>query len=167
MQKDEPASAVPNHIPFPHAYLRVKEFLKKILKSLHDAHEAHKTNGTSQTCSCHPLIKVLDQDVLNRRLASQPVACWLGEAPFHGDLIDNDINEWLRNLALGSSPQCDVLVVSGCTCEFQASLTNSRCFFSASFLFLSTQCPMNAPIPQSPGSIQRFAVINTRKRSLT
>ncbi|KAJ7193903.1 hypothetical protein GGX14DRAFT_587224 [Mycena pura] len=104
MQKDEPASAVPNHIPFPHAYLRVKEFLKKILKSLHDAHEAHKTNGTSQTCSCHPLIKVLDQDVLNRRLASQLVACWLGEAPFHSDLIDNDINEWLRNLALGSSP---------------------------------------------------------------
>ncbi|KAJ7216992.1 hypothetical protein GGX14DRAFT_561506 [Mycena pura] len=38
-------------------------------------------------------------------------SAWLGEAPFHGDLIDNDINKWLRNLALGSSPQCDVLVM--------------------------------------------------------
>ncbi|KAJ7217711.1 ribonuclease H-like domain-containing protein [Mycena pura] len=92
---DAPDAPVPEGILFPHAFLRVKTFLKKLLLDLINAHKAHVTG----------------EGELAVRLQKQLVAFWSSEAPFHADLIDGDIMEWLRNLALGGSARCDVLVM--------------------------------------------------------
>ncbi|KAK6981126.1 ribonuclease H-like domain-containing protein [Favolaschia claudopus] len=96
---------VPEHILYPHAFFRVKEFLKKVLRPLVELHETHDT-----TCRCHPVLKIPDFD-FSETLKLQLEAFWLGEPPFHAPVIGGDTMEWWTNLAIGNSPRSNVIAM--------------------------------------------------------
>ncbi|KAJ6508735.1 hypothetical protein C8R45DRAFT_1208354, partial [Mycena sanguinolenta] len=99
---------IPEHLAYPHAFFRVKEFLKHLLKALLNQHASH----TSE-CRCHPILKnQSDVDTVNS-LRLQLEAFWLGEPPFHAPVIKDDIMEWWMNLERGNSPRSNVIAMLG------------------------------------------------------
>ncbi|KAK7007106.1 ribonuclease H-like domain-containing protein [Favolaschia claudopus] len=103
--KDARPKDVPEHILYPHAFFRVKEFLKKVLRPLVELHETHDT-----TCRCHPVLKIPDFD-FSETLKLQLEAFWLGEPPFHAPVIGDDTMEWWTNLGIGNSPRSNVIAM--------------------------------------------------------
>ncbi|KAJ7208334.1 hypothetical protein GGX14DRAFT_301730, partial [Mycena pura] len=103
----EPSEAVERHIKFPHAFIRVKNFLKTLLQNLIAQHKKHKSAGAE--CLCHPIVQTQSTNQLSMSLKLQVHAFWLGEAPFHTPVVNDDAMEWWENLAAGSSPRSDVL----------------------------------------------------------
>ncbi|KAJ6479671.1 ribonuclease H-like domain-containing protein [Mycena sanguinolenta] len=101
---------VEEYIPFPHAFLRVKTFLRDMLKSLVDEHHRHTDKSK---CLCHPILKTKSSSQLIIECKSQLNAFWLGEPPFHSPVIDGDSMEWWENLQHGQSPRSAVLAMLG------------------------------------------------------
>jgi hypothetical protein len=100
-------TGVAEHISYPHAFLRVKEFLKNLLKALLLQHASH----TSE-CRCHSILKTQSDLEIANALRLQLEAFWLGEPPFHAPVLDDDIMEWWMNLERGNSPRSNVIAVS-------------------------------------------------------
>ncbi|KAJ7195433.1 ribonuclease H-like domain-containing protein [Mycena pura] len=101
------ADNTPDHIRFSHAFMRVKKFLRVLLKGLIDQHSAHATSD----CKCHPILKEKKPIEIVRECLAQLNAFWLGEAPFHTPVVDDDVMEWWENFEVGASPQSGVLAM--------------------------------------------------------
>ncbi|KAJ7504072.1 hypothetical protein B0H11DRAFT_2353102 [Mycena galericulata] len=101
-------NGVPEHISYPHAFLRVKEFLKTVLKALLEQHATHDSK-----CLCHPLLKTQSAAAIVDGLRLQLEAFWLGEPPFHAPVLKDDTMEWWMNLERGNSPRSNVLAMLG------------------------------------------------------
>ncbi|KAJ6602612.1 hypothetical protein DFH09DRAFT_805189, partial [Mycena vulgaris] len=101
-------AGVAEHIPYPHAFVRVKEFLKQMLKVLLEQHKSHKDQ-----CRCHPILKTQTDLEIANALRLQLEAFWLGEPPFHAPVMNGDIMEWWTNLGRGNSPRSNVIAMLG------------------------------------------------------
>ncbi|KAJ7832586.1 hypothetical protein B0H13DRAFT_2289066 [Mycena leptocephala] len=101
-----PAPEAPTHIKFSHAFLRVKAFIKTLLKGLIDRHQKHDSG-----CNCHPIFKRKTSLEIVRECQAQLEACWQGEAPFHAPILNDDAMEWWENLEIGYSPRSGVLAM--------------------------------------------------------
>ncbi|KAJ7439427.1 ribonuclease H-like domain-containing protein [Mycena galericulata] len=86
-RSDNRPNGVAEHISYPHAFFRVKEFLKRLLASV--ASELEIVNA----------------------LRLQLEAFWLGEPPFHAPVLKDDIMEWWMNLERGNSPRSNVIAM--------------------------------------------------------
>lgn len=145
-RSDERPPGVANHIPYPHAFFRVKEFLKALLKAILQQHASHDSN-----CRCHPLVKQLSPLEIADALRLQLEAFWLGEPPFHAPILDDDTMEWWINLERGNSPRSNVIAV---ICLVQVDIHNlmfNRCSQSEYSQFSSIRCLTSAQIQPSPG----------------
>ncbi|KAJ7711180.1 ribonuclease H-like domain-containing protein [Mycena metata] len=107
-RSDSGPDGVPEHITYPHAFYRVKEFLKRLLRNLLQQHATH-----GQNCLCHPVLKSQKEFELADALRLQLEAFWLGEAPFHTPVFGDDTMEWWTNLEQGNSPRSNVLAMLG------------------------------------------------------
>ncbi|KAJ7668372.1 ribonuclease H-like domain-containing protein [Mycena polygramma] len=105
---DSRPAGVPDYITYPHAFVRVKELLKSILKALVEQHASHKSD-----CLCHPLLKTMSPPDLANALRVQLEAFWLGEAPFHAPVLNDDTMEWWTNLERGNSCRSNVIAMLG------------------------------------------------------
>ncbi|KAF8182478.1 ribonuclease H-like domain-containing protein [Mycena galopus ATCC 62051] len=99
---------VSEHVSYPHAFFRVKEFLKNVLKALLQQHASHTSD-----CRCHPILKTQSELDIANALRLQLEAFWLGEPPFHAPVIRDDIMEWWMNLERGNSPRSNVIAMLG------------------------------------------------------
>ncbi|KAJ7479579.1 ribonuclease H-like domain-containing protein [Mycena latifolia] len=99
-------AGVAEHISYPHAFFRVKEFLKQMLKVLLEQHKSHKCQ-----CRCHPILKTQTDLEIANALRLQLEAFWLGEPPFHAPVMNGDTMEWWTNLGRGNSPRSNMLGV--------------------------------------------------------
>ncbi|KAJ7639585.1 hypothetical protein B0H17DRAFT_1149189 [Mycena rosella] len=107
-RSDIPPNGIAEHISYPHAFFRVKEFLKCMLRALLQQHASHDSE-----CHCHPILKThLDLEIANV-LRLQLEAFWLGEPPFHAPVINDDTMELWLNLERGNSPRSNVLTMLG------------------------------------------------------
>ncbi|KAF8142436.1 hypothetical protein K438DRAFT_1946295 [Mycena galopus ATCC 62051] len=73
---------VSEHVSYPHAFFRVKEFLKNVLKALLQQHASHTSD-----CRCHPILKTQSELDIANALRLQLEAFWLGEPPFHAPML--------------------------------------------------------------------------------
>ncbi|KAJ7446301.1 hypothetical protein FB451DRAFT_1055250, partial [Mycena latifolia] len=105
-----PAPEAPTHIKFSHAFLRVKAFIKTLLKGLIDRHQKHDSG-----CNCHPIFQKKDISKTSleivRECQAQLEACWQGEVPFHAPILNDAAMEWWENLEIGYSPRSGVLAM--------------------------------------------------------
>ncbi|KAJ7198848.1 hypothetical protein GGX14DRAFT_573290 [Mycena pura] len=104
---EEHPQGVAAHILYPHAFFRVKELLKTVLKALLQQHASHD----SGTCRCHPIFKTQSPLEIADALRLQLEAFWLGEPPFHAPVLKDDTMEWWMNLERGNSPRSNVLAM--------------------------------------------------------
>ena len=104
---DAPLEPVDSQISFPHAFIRVKEFLKNMLRSLISEHEKHD----SEMCHCHPILKTRSAAQLSSELKTQLDAFWLEEAAFNVPVKNDDIMEYWLMLEAANSPRSGVLAV--------------------------------------------------------
>ncbi|KAJ7780625.1 ribonuclease H-like domain-containing protein [Mycena maculata] len=107
-RSDARPDGIAGHIAYPHAFLRVKEFLKHLLKALLQQHASHDNN-----CRCHPILKTQTALEVAESLRQQLEAFWLGEPPFHAPVLKDDTMEWWMNLERGNSPRSNVIAMLG------------------------------------------------------
>ncbi|KAJ7662395.1 ribonuclease H-like domain-containing protein [Mycena rosella] len=107
-RSDIPPNGIADHISYSHAFFRVKEFLKRMLRALLQQHANHDSE-----CRCHPILKTHSDLEIANALRLQLEAFWLGEPPFHAPVINDDTMEWWLNLERGNSPRSNVLAMLG------------------------------------------------------